>query len=72
MKGKELIPLSTHYATRLQQDILVQFLNSATVGVIEWWFTSSMPYSAADITEQLWTLLENNQMIPPTLDDINC
>ncbi|UKS27852.1 TetR/AcrR family transcriptional regulator [Paenibacillus sp. HWE-109] len=57
---------------QIQQDILVQFLSSATVGVVEWWFTSSMPYSAADISEQLWALLENNQMIPPVIDDINC
>ncbi|MDQ0195291.1 TetR/AcrR family transcriptional regulator [Paenibacillus wynnii] len=49
---------------KVHKDILAQFLTSATVGVIEWWIIGSMPYSAEDITEQLWTLLELNQMIP--------
>lgn len=47
----------------LSKDILVQFLSSATVGVIEWWFTHAMPRSAKEITEQLWSLLELNQVI---------
>ncbi|ASA20186.1 TetR/AcrR family transcriptional regulator [Paenibacillus donghaensis] len=48
----------------LQKDIKLQFLSSATVGVIEWWLTHKSPYSVKDITDELWTLLELNQMIP--------
>lgn len=47
----------------LSKDILVQFLSSAIVGVIEWWLTQQMPCSVEEITEQLWSLLEQNQMI---------
>jgi len=50
----------------MHQDIRVQFLASAVVGVIEWWFAHSTPYTAKDITEQLWKLLELNQMFPPS------
>ncbi|MEV5026624.1 TetR/AcrR family transcriptional regulator [Paenibacillus sp. LPE1-1-1.1] len=46
----------------LSKDISVQFLSSAIVGVIEWWFTT-MPCSVEEITERLWSLLELNQMI---------
>jgi hypothetical protein len=48
----------------MRKDILVEFLSSATVGVIEWWFTHAMPCSTIEITEQLWALLEINQVIP--------
>ncbi|MRN55432.1 TetR/AcrR family transcriptional regulator [Paenibacillus monticola] len=48
----------------LRKEILVQFLSSATVGVIEWWFTHTMPCSAQEITEQLWALLQLNQVLP--------
>jgi AcrR family transcriptional regulator len=50
----------------LSKDIFVQFLSSAIVGVIEWWLTHTMPCSAEEITEQLWSLLGLlglNQMI---------
>lgn len=50
--------------SNIQKDILVHFLSSATVGVIEWWFIRSMPYTAKEIADQLWTLLELNQMLP--------
>ncbi|MFD0697654.1 TetR-like C-terminal domain-containing protein [Paenibacillus sp. GCM10027628] len=50
----------------LSKAILVQFLSSAIVGVIEWWFTHTMPCSVEEITEKLWSLLELNQMIPRT------
>ncbi|WP_234535576.1 TetR-like C-terminal domain-containing protein [Paenibacillus pseudetheri] len=49
---------------KLSKDISVQFLSSATVGVIEWWFTHSNPCSAKEITEKLWSMLDLNlQMI---------
>lgn len=48
----------------MKNDILIQFIASGTVGVMVWWITNSMPYSAKDVTEQVWELLERNQMIP--------
>ncbi|GMA63055.1 TetR/AcrR family transcriptional regulator [Alicyclobacillus fastidiosus] len=48
----------------MSNDILVQFLSSAIVGVIEWWFMYAMSCSAKEITEKLWQLLKVNQVIP--------
>ncbi|CAM3085247.1 TetR/AcrR family transcriptional regulator [Paenibacillus lupini] len=47
----------------LGKSIYAQFMSSAIVGVIEWWFTQSMPCSAEELTERLWSLLEMNRMI---------
>jgi AcrR family transcriptional regulator len=47
----------------MSKQISVQFLSSAIVGVIQWWLTHTMPCSAKEIAEQLWSLLELNQMI---------
>ncbi len=47
----------------LGKSIFSQFMSSAIVGVIEWWFTQSMPCSAEELTERLWSLLEMNRMI---------
>jgi len=47
----------------VQNNILIQFIASGAVGVVVWWITNSMPYSVKDITEQVWQLLERNQMI---------
>lgn len=61
---RELIVENNLSLDEMRKDILVEFLSSATVGVIEWWFTHAMPCSAKEITEQLWALLEINQVIP--------
>lgn len=47
----------------LDKDLLVQFLSSAIVGVLEWWVTESMPYPAVDMVEKLWVLLDRMQVI---------
>lgn len=47
----------------MNQEVLVQFLASAAVGVLEWWITHSMPYPAKDMVEQFWLLLERVQMV---------
>lgn len=51
----------------MNKEILVQFLASAIAGMIEWWITHSMPYSEAEVVEQLWALMERNQMVPQPL-----
>ncbi|MMZ59578.1 DNA-binding transcriptional regulator EnvR [compost metagenome] len=55
-----------HYVSLngVSTDIVVQFYSSAIVGVIEWWFTHTVRYSAKEMTEQLWALLESNRIIP--------
>jgi|SRR5690625_2730709 len=47
----------------MNKEILIEFWSSAIIGVIEWWITQSMPYTAEEITEHLWTLLERIQII---------
>ncbi|MEC0244566.1 TetR/AcrR family transcriptional regulator [Paenibacillus chitinolyticus] len=52
----------------MNKEMLVQFLASAIGGMIEWWITDPMPYSEADMVEQLWALMERNQMVPQPLN----
>lgn len=47
----------------MNEEILIQFWSSAIIGVIEWWILESMPYPAELVTEQLWALLERNQIL---------
>ncbi|MBT2288952.1 TetR family transcriptional regulator C-terminal domain-containing protein [Paenibacillus albidus] len=46
------------------KEIMLQFLASAMAGMIEWWITSSESYPAEELVEELWILMERNQMIP--------
>ncbi|WP_341280596.1 TetR/AcrR family transcriptional regulator [Paenibacillus sp. FSL H8-0537] len=50
------------------KEVLQQFIVSAAVGVLEWWITRSMPYPAEELAEELWALLERNQMLPPDME----
>jgi AcrR family transcriptional regulator len=50
------------------KEVLVQFLASAAAGVLEWWIIHSMPYPAKEMAEEVWSLLERNQMLPRTLE----
>ena len=52
----------------INKEILMQFLSSAAVGLLEWWITHSMPYPATDMVEQFWLLLEHVQLMPKSLD----
>lgn len=47
----------------INKDILVQYVASATVGVMEWWITNSMPYSPTEMVEQLGFFLERVQLV---------
>jgi AcrR family transcriptional regulator len=44
----------------LNKDLIVRFVASAYVGVVEWWFTNEKPISHQELAEQLGTLLERN------------
>lgn len=41
----------------MSDEITVQFLTSAIVGIIEWWITNEMPCTVEEVTTQLWALL---------------
>lgn len=44
----------------LNKDVIVRFVASAYVGVVEWWFTNEKPIPHQDLAAQLGTLLERN------------
>lgn len=44
----------------LNEEVIVRFVSSAYVGVVEWWFMNEKPFSHQDLAEQLGTLLERN------------
>lgn len=43
----------------LSEDIIIRFLASAYVGIVEWWFTNGMPLSPHVMAEQVGILLES-------------
>ncbi|MEK3669786.1 MULTISPECIES: TetR/AcrR family transcriptional regulator [unclassified Paenibacillus] len=49
---------------KMNKGILVQFLAVAMTGMIEQLVTRATPYSAAELAEQVWALMERNQMVP--------
>ncbi|WP_238917098.1 TetR/AcrR family transcriptional regulator [Clostridium sp. YIM B02555] len=46
----------------IRKEILVQYVASAAVGVMEWWIVNSMPYPAEYMAEQVLQLLEREQL----------
>ncbi|AET68660.1 transcriptional regulator [Desulfosporosinus orientis DSM 765] len=42
----------------LNEDVIVRFVASAYVGVVEWWFTNEKPFPHRVLAEQLGTLLD--------------
>lgn len=46
----------------MNREILVQFMASAIVGIVEWWIHNKMPVPANELARELWTLLERNQI----------
>ncbi len=51
----------------MNKEVMIQFVASAIVGVLEWWIIHSTPIPAKDIAEQLWSLLERIQVMPQLL-----
>jgi AcrR family transcriptional regulator len=49
---------------KMNKGILVQFLAVAMTGMIEQLVTRATPYSAAELAEQVWALMERNQLVP--------
>jgi len=44
----------------LREDVLLQFIVTSYVGVVEWWITNEMPYPPRVMAEQVGMLLERN------------
>lgn len=44
----------------LNKDLVVQFVASSYVGVVEWWFTNERPVTYQVLAEQLGALLDRN------------
>ena len=42
----------------LNEDVSLQFLGSAYVGTVEWWFTNGMPYPPHVMAKEVGTLME--------------
>lgn len=48
----------THSIKQNNNEITIQFISSAIVGVIIWWIEQSRPVSIDELSNELWTLLE--------------
>ncbi|OPJ61381.1 TetR/AcrR family transcriptional regulator [Clostridium chromiireducens] len=46
----------------MNKEVLVHFVASASVGLMEWWITNSMPYSAEEMVNQMLLLFERVQI----------
>ncbi len=44
----------------LSEDVVLQFIVTSYVGVVEWWITNGMPFPPQVMSEQVGLLLERN------------
>jgi hypothetical protein len=44
----------------LNEDVILQFIVTSYVGIVEWWITNGMPYPPNVMAEQVGILLERN------------
>lgn len=44
----------------LHEEVILQFIVTSYVGMVEWWFKNDMPYSPLVMSEQVGILLERN------------
>jgi AcrR family transcriptional regulator len=45
---------------KLNEDVILQFIVTSYVGIVEWWITNEMPYPPQVMAEQVGILLERN------------
>jgi AcrR family transcriptional regulator len=55
---KDEVDVTTGKNRGLNEDVIVRFVASAYVGVVEYWFTNERPFPHHVLAEQLGTLLE--------------
>lgn len=44
----------------LNEDVILQFIVTSYVGIVEWWFKNGMPYSPEVMAEEVGILLDRN------------
>ncbi|WP_144555980.1 TetR/AcrR family transcriptional regulator [Bacillus sp. X1(2014)] len=57
---KDEIDTSQGKNHELIEDVLLQFIVTSYVGIVEWWITNGMPYPPLVMAEQVGILLERN------------
>ncbi|MBD1380968.1 TetR/AcrR family transcriptional regulator [Metabacillus arenae] len=57
-KGEVNIKAGINYG--LSEDIILQFIVTSHVGIVEWWIKNEMPYPPRFMAEQVGILLERN------------
>ncbi|WP_263559831.1 TetR/AcrR family transcriptional regulator [Paenibacillus polymyxa] len=57
---KERVDISRGKNKGLNEDVILRFLGSAIVGIVESYFTEDIPKSTEMIAEQAWILLDRN------------
>jgi hypothetical protein len=48
-------------------EIVIQFMASAFVGVVEWWIKNTMPHSPQYMAQHLWDIFEKQQLFSPEM-----
>jgi hypothetical protein len=48
-------------------EIVIQFMASAFVGVVEWWIKNNMPRSPQYMAQHLWDIFEKQQLFSPEM-----
>jgi AcrR family transcriptional regulator len=48
-------------------EIAIQFMASAFVGVVEWWIKNNMPHSPQYMAQHLWDIFEKQQLFSPEM-----
>ncbi|PKG23335.1 TetR/AcrR family transcriptional regulator [Niallia nealsonii] len=57
---KDEIDITKGKNNGLNKDIILQFIVTSYVGIVEWWITNGMPYPPQIMAEQVGILLERN------------
>lgn len=57
-KFTDEVDVTTGKNKGLSEDVIVRFMGTAYVGLLEWWLTNNMPYSPEEMARQLGDLLE--------------
>jgi AcrR family transcriptional regulator len=57
---KDEVDTSQRKNHELNEDVLLQFIVTSYVGIVEWWITNGMPYPPQVMAEQVGILLERN------------
>jgi Transcriptional regulator C-terminal region len=59
-RAKEEVDTSKGKNQGLNEDVILRFIVTTYVGIVEWWITNGMPYPPLVMEEQVGILLERN------------